>query len=150
MKAYLQSIAPGTSSPRNTKLGSVRLVMDAYINALRRVGSTARVTLHGIHIYVDGKPETLGELKKRTRTINDRFDPPQQIFVGPYIAAKHKAQSFGVQQPRIVTRVNQLLGYHGRLRIHLCGQISLLPEWPLIRRQLNVLRATEDQVEVLG
>lgn len=73
LKLYLQSIAPGTSSPRNPKLGSVRVVMSDYINALRATGYRANVTLHGIHVYVNGEPCTLRELKDRTAELRRRL-----------------------------------------------------------------------------
>jgi Cu/Zn superoxide dismutase len=72
LKTYLQSTAPGTSSPRNEKLGKVRVVMADYIRALRQTGNSAPVTLHGIHIYVAGEPVTLSELKARTVELNRR------------------------------------------------------------------------------
>lgn len=73
MKSYLASTAPGTSSPRNDKLGTVREVMNAYLRALRESGNrTARVTLHGIHIYVNGQPVTISEIKQRTASLRAR------------------------------------------------------------------------------
>lgn len=147
MKAYLQSIAPGTSSPRNTKLGSVRQVMAAYLDALEKIGSSAKVTLHGIHIYVNGQPITLHEVKERTRAINDRFDPPTVFFVGCFMSAKRIAKDRGVEEPKIIFRREQLEGLRGRLRFVLCGVVSLLPEWPQIHEAINRLRIGND-VEV--
>jgi hypothetical protein len=70
---YLTTIAAGTSSPRNAKLGTVRAVMAEYIAALRRSGNnSARVTLHGIHIYVNGEPYPISTIKRMTEELKTR------------------------------------------------------------------------------
>lgn len=80
--AYLQSTAPGTSSPRNPKLGSVREVMNGYIRALRHTGArSVRVTLHGIHIYVNGQPYTLGKLKDMTEELQSRPKQSERMHI---------------------------------------------------------------------
>lgn len=73
--AYLQNIAPGTSSRRDERLGSARVVMAAYISALRRSGSNLKVTMppsqdrRNLVIRVSGRNYTISEIKQMTANL---------------------------------------------------------------------------------
>ena len=64
---------PIRSAEFNDKSGTVRAVMAEHIAAWRRSGNnSARITLHGIHIYVNGMPYPISTIKRLTEGLETR------------------------------------------------------------------------------
>lgn len=73
-----------------------------------------------------------------------------ELWVGLAHEVYYHAKNAGISRPVIISRMSQLLGYHGPLTVHFCGNWWKLEDASDIRNRLQDLKDCGDQIKTLN
>jgi hypothetical protein len=86
--------------------------------------------------------------RKRTAAIRSTAGlGVRELWIGFSHVCLHWARLSDCQRCQIVNQSSQARVYRGPLRIHLCGNYTMLRDWPDIFQALKAVEACGDKVE---
>lgn len=71
----------------------------------------------------------------------------RELWVGFTHVCLDWARLADCPRAQIVNQAAQARGYRGQLRVHLCGQYTMLKDWPVICAALKAVESCGDKVE---
>jgi len=77
-------------------------------------------------------------------------EAPIELWIGLHHEVDYHAKQAGVLHPTIISRLDQMLGYHGPLIIHFCGNWWKLEDASLIRCRLDDLKECGDKIKTVN